>query len=164
MEVKTFAMYPFDGKVDATLNQITTWKHMFIYMKFPDLFRWAHLHRRSSSAYLGTDAGFYRLIPCDCCSLTNEDEVSCLLALADKHNLPVTFRAAGTSFGTKYQRFDSDRSWQTLGKSILFPKILKQLHSQPGIIGERVNQILKPSVGNLHQILPRSNRSWWVVS
>lgn len=45
----------------------------------------------------GTDAGFYRLIPQIIIRSDNENEVAELLRLADKLNLPVTFRAAGTS-------------------------------------------------------------------
>ena len=92
----------------------------------------------------GTDAGFYRLIPQIVVRSMNEDEVSRLLALADKHNLPVTFRAAGTSL-----------SGQSISDSILIvagkhwekysiSENLETITLQPGIIGERVNQILKP--------------------
>lgn len=92
----------------------------------------------------GTDAGFYRLIPQIVVRSMNEDEISRLLALADKHNLPVTFRAAGTSL-----------SGQSISDSILIvagkhwekysiSEDLETIKLQPGIIGERVNQILKP--------------------
>lgn len=92
----------------------------------------------------GTDAGFYRLIPQIVVRSMNEDEVSRLLALADKHNLPATFRAAGTSL-----------SGQSISDSILIvagkhwekhsiSEDLETITLQPGIIGERVNQILKP--------------------
>ena len=92
----------------------------------------------------GTDAGFYRLIPQIVVRSMNEDEVSRLLAVADKHNLPVTFRAAGTSL-----------SGQSISDSILIvagkhwekysiSEDLETITLQPGIIGERVNQILKP--------------------
>ena len=45
----------------------------------------------------GTDAGFYRLIPQIVIRSEGEEEISRLLKLADLYNLPVTFRAAGTS-------------------------------------------------------------------
>lgn len=45
----------------------------------------------------GTDAGFYRLIPKIIIRAMNEDEVQKALLLANKYELPVTFRAAGTS-------------------------------------------------------------------
>ncbi|MDR1610997.1 MAG: FAD-binding protein, partial [Candidatus Symbiothrix sp.] len=45
----------------------------------------------------GADAGFYRLIPKIVIRSETEKEVSRLLAIADRLNVPVTFRAAGTS-------------------------------------------------------------------
>ena len=92
----------------------------------------------------GTDAGFYRLIPQIVIRSINEVEVARLLKTADKYNLPVTFRAAGTSL-----------SGQAISNSILIVagkhwekyKIAddhSQITLQPGIVGERVNQILKP--------------------
>ena len=45
----------------------------------------------------GTDAGFYRNIPQVVVRSKNEQEVSQLLAIANDMQLPVTFRAAGTS-------------------------------------------------------------------
>ena len=45
----------------------------------------------------GTDAGFYRLTPQIVVRSANEAEVARLLQAADKHKIPVTFRAAGTS-------------------------------------------------------------------
>lgn len=92
----------------------------------------------------GTDAGFYRLIPQIVIRSINEAEVARLLQVADKYELPVTFRAAGTSL-----------SGQAISNSILIVagkhwekyKIsddYSQITLQPGIVGERVNQILKP--------------------
>src|SRR5574344_1633711 len=92
----------------------------------------------------GTDAGFYRLIPQIVIRSINEEEVARLMKSADKYNLPVTFRAAGTSL-----------SGQAISNSILIVagkhwekyKIAddhSQITLQPGIVGERVNQILKP--------------------
>ena len=92
----------------------------------------------------GTDAGFYRLIPKIVVRSKSEDEVSRLLAIADELNLPVTFRAAGTSL-----------SGQAISDSILIvagknwekyevSSDASTIRLQPGIIGERVNQILRP--------------------
>ena len=92
----------------------------------------------------GTDAGFYRLIPQIVIRSKNEEEVARLLTLADRYALPVTFRAAGTSL-----------SGQSISDSILIVAgknwehyTLSDDHSQitlqPGIIGARVNEILKP--------------------
>lgn len=92
----------------------------------------------------GTDAGFYRLIPQIVIRSNSEEEVSMLLKAADKYQLPVTFRAAGTSL-----------SGQAINDSILIVagkhweqyEVLekgKVIRLQPGIIGQRVNEILKP--------------------
>ena len=45
----------------------------------------------------GTDAGFYRLIPLIVVNSIDDDEVFEMIYLADRYNIPVTFRAAGTS-------------------------------------------------------------------
>jgi len=92
----------------------------------------------------GTDAGFYRHLPQVVVRSMNEDEVSRLLKLAHELRLPVTFRAAGTSLsgqtvtdgilivaGKHWERYSiaADASTITL---------------QPGIVGARVDEILKP--------------------
>ena len=92
----------------------------------------------------GTDAGFYRLIPQIVIRSKDEEEVSRLLKLADRYGLPVTFRAAGTSL-----------SGQAISDSILIvagkhwedyrlSDDYKQITLQPGIVGQRVNEILAP--------------------
>lgn len=45
----------------------------------------------------GTDASFYRLNPKMVVKVHNEDEIRKILPIAVKHQVPVTFRAAGTS-------------------------------------------------------------------
>ena len=45
----------------------------------------------------GTDAGFYRLTPKVVVRSDNEQEISQIMRTASRLNLPVTFRAAGTS-------------------------------------------------------------------
>ncbi|MDD4609066.1 MAG: FAD-binding and (Fe-S)-binding domain-containing protein [Bacteroidaceae bacterium] len=92
----------------------------------------------------GTDAGFYRLIPQIVIRSENEQEIARLLQLSKKHQLPVTFRAAGTSL-----------SGQSISDSILIVagKHWEKYHIdadgkvvtlQPGIIGQRVNELLAP--------------------
>ena len=92
----------------------------------------------------GTDAGFYRLIPQLIIRSDSEEEVTRLLKLADRYQLPVTFRAAGTSL-----------SGQAISDSILIVAgknwesyCISPDHSlitlQPGIIGQRVNDLLAP--------------------
>ncbi len=92
----------------------------------------------------GTDAGFYRLIPKIIVRSVDEQEISRMLLLADQLNLPVTFRAAGTSLSGQ-SISDSilivaGKHWE---KYLLSPDY-KTITLQPGLIGERVNQILKP--------------------
>lgn len=92
----------------------------------------------------GTDAGFYRLIPQIVIRSKNEAEVARLLALADKYALPVTFRAAGTSLSGQ-SISDSilivaGKNWEQYAISDDHTRITLQ----PGIIGARVNEILKP--------------------
>ena len=92
----------------------------------------------------GTDAGFYRLIPQVVVRSVDEREVARLLRLAGSLHLPVTFRAAGTSL-----------SGQTVSDSILIVagkhweryEVLdggEAVRLEPGIVGARVNAILKP--------------------
>ena len=92
----------------------------------------------------GTDAGFYRLVPQLVVRAADEAEVSRLLQVASKHQLPVTFRAAGTSL-----------SGQSISDSILIvagknwekwsiSDDAQTITLQPGIVGSRVNDILRP--------------------
>ena len=93
----------------------------------------------------GTDAGFYRLIPKVVVRLENEEEASVALRAASALEVPVTFRAAGTSLSGQAI---SDSVLLVAGKSwenyrILDPKA-HAIALQPGIIGARVGEILKP--------------------
>lgn len=92
----------------------------------------------------GTDAGFYRLVPQIVIRSDNEQEVSELLKAADRHGLPVTFRAAGTSLSGQAI---SDSILIVAGKHWEKYRISpdhEQITLQPGIIGQRVNEILTP--------------------
>ena len=93
----------------------------------------------------GTDAGFYRLIPKEVLHPANEADVLKIIRRAHKEKKHITFRAAGTSLsgqaisdsllvvcGKKWEKYhihDDEASLITL---------------EPGIIGARVNDILKP--------------------
>ena len=92
----------------------------------------------------GTDAGFYRLIPEEVLHPATEADVQAILARAKKEGKHITFRAAGTSLsgqaisdsllvvcGKKWEQYTVHEK----GKSITL---------QPGIVGQRVNEILKP--------------------
>lgn len=92
----------------------------------------------------GTDAGFYRLIPQVVIHSQNELEVSKILTIANKLKLPVTFRAAGTSLSGQAISDSiliiAGKNWEnyTIGEKA------ETITLQPGIIGQRVNEILKP--------------------
>ena len=92
----------------------------------------------------GTDAGFYRLIPQVVIQSASEEEVSKLLSIAHKYKLPATFRAAGTSLSGQAISDSilivAGKNWEKYSIS----EDHKQITLQPGIIGQRVNEILKP--------------------
>ena len=92
----------------------------------------------------GTDASFYRQIPKVVLRSDGEAEISKIVSLCEKYKLPFTFRAAGTSLsgqsctdsvlivaGKHWERFHIGENQDTITL-------------QPGIVGARVNQILKP--------------------
>lgn len=93
----------------------------------------------------GTDASFYRLVPQLVVRINNESEVITLLKEARQLQIPITFRAAGTSL-----------SGQAVTDSVLAVlegdhwrdyQILDHGHSirlQPGIIGAQANRYLAP--------------------
>ena len=92
----------------------------------------------------GSDAGFYRLIPQIIIRSDSEKEISQLLVLAKAKHLPVTFRAAGTSLSGQAI---SDSILIVAGKHWEKYNILDngmKIRLQPGIIGQRVNDLLRP--------------------
>mgnify|MGYP003455529399 FL=1 len=100
------------------------------------------LHDELSKLAFGTDASFYRLLPKVVVKAREEKEVSAVLAAASQLNIPVTFRAAGTSL-----------SGQSISDSVLVIvshgwdkyQILndaQQIRLQVGIRGIRANQYL----------------------
>lgn len=92
----------------------------------------------------GTDAGFYRLVPKIVIRSSNEKEVSRILRAASKYDVPVTFRAAGTSLSGQPI---SDSVLVVAGKNWERYKVSEdgeRITLEPGIIGSRVNAILKP--------------------
>lgn len=92
----------------------------------------------------GTDAGFYRLTPKIVVRSANEAEVARLLQAADKHKIPVTFRAAGTSLSgqsiSDSVLIVAGKNWEnyTVGPQA------RTITMQPGITGSRVDDILRP--------------------
>lgn len=92
----------------------------------------------------GTDAGFYRLVPKIVIRSSNEKEVSRILRAASKYDVPVTFRAAGTSLSGQSI---SDSVLIVAGKNWERYKVsddASEITLEPGIVGARVNAILKP--------------------
>ncbi len=92
----------------------------------------------------GTDASFYRLTPQVVIRAKDEGEVSLIVKVASKHGLPFTFRAAGTSLSGQSV---SDSILIVAGKNWEDYSIAPDGESitlQPGIVGARVNQLLKP--------------------
>ena len=93
----------------------------------------------------GTDASFYRQIPKVVIRSDGEEEIAKIVQLCDKYKLPFTFRAAGTSLSgqscTDSVLIVAGKHWEKyeLGKN------QETIRLQPGIVGGRVNQILKPS-------------------
>ena len=92
----------------------------------------------------GTDASFYRLTPQVVIRAKDEAEVSTIVRTASKYGLPFTFRAAGTSLSGQSV---SDSILIVAGKEWEDYSVAADAGSitlQPGIVGARVNQILKP--------------------
>jgi len=92
----------------------------------------------------GTDASFYRLIPKIVVKAANESEVSEILKAADGCNVPVTFRAAGTSLSGQAV---TDAVLVIAGDSWKAYEILDsgdKIRLQPGIIGGQANRYLLP--------------------
>ena len=92
----------------------------------------------------GTDASFYRLIPQIVVRVESADEVSRIIQLASADQIPVTFRAAGTSL-----------SGQAITDSVLIQlgdgwtnyeinNDATTIALQPGVIGGHANKYLAP--------------------
>ncbi|MGB5849878.1 MAG: FAD-binding and (Fe-S)-binding domain-containing protein, partial [Ignavibacteriaceae bacterium] len=91
---------------------------------------------------LGTDAGFYRLVPKIVVKVESEEEVTHVISSCKSYNIPFTFRAAGTSLSGQSI---SDSVLVMLGKNWDNIEIKDEgyiVNVQPGIIGERVNNLL----------------------
>ncbi len=90
----------------------------------------------------GTDASFYRLIPKIVINVQNEKEVQLILREASKLQLPVTFRAAGTSLSGQAI---SDSILVRLGQGWRKYRVFdnaEKIQLEPGIIGSHANAIL----------------------
>ena len=92
----------------------------------------------------GTDASFYRQIPKVVIRSDGEEEISKIVKTCQKYKMPYTFRAAGTSLSgqscTDSVLIVAGKHWE---KYELGPN-QDTIKLQPGIVGGRVNEILKP--------------------
>ena len=92
----------------------------------------------------GTDASFYRQIPEVVIRSDGEEEISKIVKACKQYKLPFTFRAAGTSLSgqscTDSVLIVAGKHWEKykIGKN------QDTITLQPGIVGARVNEILKP--------------------
>ncbi len=92
----------------------------------------------------GTDASFYRFVPKVVVRALNEKEVRDVIAVANRYGLPVTFRAAGTSLSGQAS---TDSILVLAGQGWEKYEVLEEgraIRTQTGIVGARLNQILKP--------------------
>ena len=92
----------------------------------------------------GTDASFYRLIPKIVIKADSEAEVSRILRAADRYNIPLTFRAAGTSLSGQAV---TDSVLVVCGGNWNAYQILdygNRIRLQPGVIGGHANRYLAP--------------------
>lgn len=92
----------------------------------------------------GTDASFYRLQPRMVVRAKSVDEVSSILAEANRNCVPVTFRAAGTSLSgqsvTDSVLLVAGKNWEDYEISDNGDVITVE----PGIVGARVSELLAP--------------------
>lgn len=92
----------------------------------------------------GTDASFYRLIPKIVILAHNEAEVIEIIKEAKKHDIALTFRAAGTSLSGQAIT-DSVLVVATHGwKSFELLENNQKIKLEPGIVGSRANTFLAP--------------------
>jgi D-lactate dehydrogenase len=91
-----------------------------------------------------SDAGFYRLIPKAVVQAQGLDEIRALFAFSQQHQIPMTFRAAGTSLSGQSISdgllVDIARNW----RAVSVEDGGRQIRVQPGVIGARANMALAP--------------------
>jgi D-lactate dehydrogenase len=87
----------------------------------------------------GTDASFYRLTPKIVVKVVSEDEVVFVIKKCSKFNIPLTFRASGTSLSgqsiSDSVLLVADRSWN----QIKISDDGKKITVDPGVLGGRAN-------------------------
>ncbi|MBU2864730.1 FAD-binding oxidoreductase [Reinekea forsetii] len=93
---------------------------------------------------LGTDASFYRLVPKVVVYARNETDVKQILKLGHKHQVSVTFRAAGTSLSGQAVTDSVLVMLSDAWRSHRVEPLGDVIHLQPGVIGAQANRALKP--------------------
>jgi len=92
----------------------------------------------------GTDASFYRLVPKLVVVARSEDEVRAVLREAERHVVPITFRAAGTSLSgqavTDHVLVVLAGGWQAARVHADGERITLE----PGVVGADANALLAP--------------------
>lgn len=102
------------------------------------------LHRPIDLIAFASDASFYRLIPKAVVFPNSVEEIQALFRYSQQQQIPLTFRAAGTSLSgqaiTDGILVETRRYWQGLWVENMGQK----LRVQPGVIGARANVALLP--------------------
>ncbi len=91
-----------------------------------------------------SDASFYRLIPKAVVQPASEQEVARLFEFSHRHDIPITFRAAGTSLSGQAI---SDGLLVDIARNFRDHQILEhggKIRVQPGLIGANANRALLP--------------------
>lgn len=92
----------------------------------------------------GTDGSFYRMTPQMVIRAENEQQVSHIVQVCSRYKISYTFRAAGTSLSgqscTDSVLIVAGKHWEDYEVSPDHSSI----RMQPGLVGSRVNRILKP--------------------
>ncbi|RDU73061.1 FAD-binding oxidoreductase [Helicobacter aurati] len=92
----------------------------------------------------GTDASCYRYIPKAVVIAHNESEIQQLFTLSQKFNVPLTFRAAGTSLSGQACSDNILVVANAMWKNIEITHNAESIFCDCGVIGSEANAVLKP--------------------
>jgi D-lactate dehydrogenase len=120
-----------------------TGKYLEFYNKISDKIPTERMfHDALSTLAFGTDASFYRLIPKLVIRASSTDEVKYILNIAHKMDIPITFRAAGTSLSGQAI---SDSVLVIVSHGFTHHKVYargEKILLEPGIRGAMANRLL----------------------
>src|SRR5574344_1371542 len=120
-----------------------TGKYLEFYNKISDKIPTERMfHDALSTLAFGTDASFYRLIPKLVIRASSTDEVRYILNIAHKMDIPITFRAAGTSLSGQAI---SDSVLVIVSHGFTHHKVYargEKILLEPGIRGAMANRLL----------------------